>query len=154
MYECYEVYPMVWGDWRLRWFVLGAAAGTINIDFATQPLGKDSAGEEVFLRDLWPSTEDVSAAIKESVQPELFRSTYAAVGQVRRRVCRVPGNVRRRCNGVLWGGVRERVELVDSHGRVEAPLPSNHPRSDTEAATNGFECHTLLLHSAAAGWAC
>ena len=57
--------------------------GTVNIDLVTQPIGKDTAGKDVFLTDLWPTTEEVNAAIKESVKPELFRSTYASVAEVR-----------------------------------------------------------------------
>lgn len=55
----------------------------MNIDLVTQPIGKDTAGKDVFLTDLWPTTEEVNAAIKESVKPELFRSTYASVAEVR-----------------------------------------------------------------------
>jgi len=58
-----------------------ALAGTVNIDLVTQPIGKDTAGKDVFLTDLWPTTEEVNAAIKESVKPELFRSTYASVAE-------------------------------------------------------------------------
>lgn len=36
-----------------------ALAGTVDIDFETQPLGKGKDGKDVFLRDLWPSREDV-----------------------------------------------------------------------------------------------
>jgi len=36
-----------------------ALAGTVNIDFETQPLGKDQDGNDVFLRDIWPSRNDV-----------------------------------------------------------------------------------------------
>jgi aconitate hydratase len=36
-----------------------ALAGTVNIDFASEPIGKDHEGNDVFLKDIWPSREDV-----------------------------------------------------------------------------------------------
>ncbi len=36
-----------------------ALAGTVNIDFETEPLGKDGDGKDVFMRDIWPAKEEV-----------------------------------------------------------------------------------------------
>jgi aconitate hydratase len=38
-----------------------ALAGTVNIDFETEPLGKDKDGNDVFMRDIWPTREEISA---------------------------------------------------------------------------------------------
>jgi aconitate hydratase len=38
-----------------------ALAGTVNIDFETEPLGKDKDGNDVFMRDIWPSREEIAA---------------------------------------------------------------------------------------------
>ena len=56
-----------------------ALAGTTDIDFASQPVGRDAEGKDVYLRDLWPSPAEVSTAIREAVQPEMFEKRYAQV---------------------------------------------------------------------------
>jgi aconitate hydratase len=56
-----------------------ALAGSIDVDLEHEPLGTDSAGAEVFLRDLWPSSGEVRAAIEASVSPELFEREYATI---------------------------------------------------------------------------
>jgi aconitate hydratase len=56
-----------------------AIAGRVDIDLTKEPLGNDKAGKEVFLRDIWPSNEEVEAAVKASVSVESFRKEYAEV---------------------------------------------------------------------------
>jgi aconitate hydratase len=56
-----------------------ALAGTVNIDFATEAIGKDKDGNDVFFKDIWPSTNAVNDVVKRTVTPELFRREYANV---------------------------------------------------------------------------
>jgi aconitate hydratase len=56
-----------------------ALAGTMDVDLFTEPLGVDGDGNEVFLRDLWPSQEEIHRTIEEAVQSDMFRSTYEEV---------------------------------------------------------------------------
>jgi aconitate hydratase len=56
-----------------------ALAGRMDVDLNAEPLGQDSDGEDVFLRDLWPSSEEVQQVIGEAIQDEMFRRTYADV---------------------------------------------------------------------------
>ena len=56
-----------------------ALAGTMDFDFETQPLGQDQNGQDVFLRDIWPSPADVEATISESISKEMFTKDYADV---------------------------------------------------------------------------
>ncbi len=56
-----------------------ALAGTMDIDFATDPMGKDSGGKDVFLKDLWPSTKEISEALRTAVRKEHFEKRYATV---------------------------------------------------------------------------
>ena len=56
-----------------------AIAGTVNIDLENDPLGYDPTGEPVFLRDVWPSQEEIRAEIHRSLKPDLFRQQYANV---------------------------------------------------------------------------
>ncbi len=56
-----------------------AIAGTVDIDFAKEPLGRDQAGEPVFLRDIWPSRQEILETIKQCVTREQFITQYADV---------------------------------------------------------------------------
>ena len=54
-------------------------AGRVDIDMASEPLGKDKQGQPVYLRDLWPSQQEITAAMEQAVKPEMFRQQYANV---------------------------------------------------------------------------
>jgi aconitate hydratase len=56
-----------------------ALAGTMDLDLTTEPLGVDAAGQPVLLADIWPSMEEVSATIRDSLTSDMFRTRYAAV---------------------------------------------------------------------------
>ena len=56
-----------------------ALAGTMDLDLTTEPLGTDGDGQPVYLRDLWPTPAEVSAAIEQAVTSEMFRARYASV---------------------------------------------------------------------------
>ena len=56
-----------------------ALAGTMDIDFESEPIGTDSNGGDVFLRDLWPSNIEVEEAQRNGLQSEMFKSKYADV---------------------------------------------------------------------------
>ena len=53
-----------------------AIAGTVDIDLTTEPLGKTPKGEPVFLKDIWPSGEEITEAITLSLKPDVFRRLY------------------------------------------------------------------------------
>ncbi|MEO2076126.1 MAG: aconitate hydratase AcnA [Bacillus sp. (in: firmicutes)] len=56
-----------------------ALAGTVNIDFGSEAIGKDKDGNDVFFKDIWPSTAEVNDVVKKTVTPELFRKEYENV---------------------------------------------------------------------------
>ena len=56
-----------------------ALAGTTDIDLVTEPLGKGTDGKDVFLKDIWPTAEEVQDAIQSCVLPEMFQKRYANV---------------------------------------------------------------------------
>src|SRR3982751_5654991 len=56
-----------------------ALAGRVDIEWDEEPVGVDRNGDDVFLRDLWPSAHEVSETIASSVRAEMFASTYADV---------------------------------------------------------------------------
>jgi aconitate hydratase len=56
-----------------------ALAGTMDFDFEKQSLGKDEDGNDVFLKDIWPSQKDVSDTIASAINQEMFTKNYADV---------------------------------------------------------------------------
>ncbi len=56
-----------------------ALAGTLDIDFDTQAIGKNKDGNEVFLKDLWPSNSELSDAVKQAVSNEMFIEQYRGI---------------------------------------------------------------------------
>ena len=56
-----------------------ALAGDIRRNLATDPLGTDTNGKDVFLRELWPSAEEVNEAIRSSLKVEMFTREYARI---------------------------------------------------------------------------
>ncbi|MEN2740929.1 aconitate hydratase [Microbacterium sp. X-17] len=56
-----------------------ALAGSMNFDFETDPLGTDADGNDVFLKDIWPSPDDVQTTIDSSISREQFIKQYATV---------------------------------------------------------------------------
>jgi aconitate hydratase len=56
-----------------------ALAGNVNVDLHKDPIGKDKAGNDVFLKDIWPTTAEVNDVVKQTVTPELFRKEYGNV---------------------------------------------------------------------------
>ncbi|MHA6261110.1 aconitate hydratase AcnA [Sporosarcina sp. CAU 1771] len=56
-----------------------ALAGTVDIDLQNDPIGQDQDGNNVYFKDIWPTTEEVSEAVHSTVTPELFRKEYARV---------------------------------------------------------------------------
>ncbi len=54
-----------------------ALAGRIDLDMTREPIGNDRQGRPVFLRDLWPSTEEIRDAMAKSVDAETYRRLYA-----------------------------------------------------------------------------
>jgi aconitate hydratase len=58
-----------------------ALAGRVDIDLQHDPLGTDQNGKSVYLKDIWPTPEEVAAVVKRSVRSEMFRKEYAEVFQ-------------------------------------------------------------------------
>ena len=56
-----------------------ALAGTVNIDLTKDSLGKDKNGNDVYLKDIWPSNEEVAELVKRCVTPKMFREKYQDV---------------------------------------------------------------------------
>jgi aconitate hydratase len=73
-----------------------AIAGRVDVDLTTEPLGNGSDGRPVFLADIWPSLDEIRTVIGATIDPELFRRTYAVVfeGDERWRALPIPAGDR------------------------------------------------------------
>ncbi|WLG97561.1 aconitate hydratase AcnA [Pseudomonas sp. FP198] len=75
-----RVHPLVKTNWLASppLVVAYALAGTVRIDISSEPLGNDRDGNPVYLRDIWPSSKEVAAAVAQ-VDTSMFHKEYAAV---------------------------------------------------------------------------
>ena len=56
-----------------------ALAGTVDIDLTNEPIGTDVNGDAVYLRDIWPTQQEVNETVARAVTPEIFKKNYAHV---------------------------------------------------------------------------
>ena len=56
-----------------------ALAGRMDIDIFEEPLGQGSDGQDVFLKDIWPSSEEIKDTVAEAVREEMFKEGYSDV---------------------------------------------------------------------------
>ena len=77
-----RIHPLVKANWLASppLVVALALAGTTRIDLSQEPLGKDPAGHPIFLRDIWPTSAEITSAMTQ-VSHTLFQQEYAAVFQ-------------------------------------------------------------------------
>ena len=70
-----------------------AIAGSMHVDVANGPIGQDSDGNDVFLKDIWPTSQEVADVMRSAVSPEMFQSRYAEVftGDERWQTIKVEG---------------------------------------------------------------
>lgn len=75
-----RIHPLVKTNWLASppLVVAYALAGNMNIDLTTEPLGHDRKGDPVYLKDIWPSSQEIAAAVAQ-VTTEMFRKEYAEV---------------------------------------------------------------------------
>jgi aconitate hydratase len=70
-----------------------ALAGRIDADLYNEPLGTDPDGRSVFLKDVWPTQEEIRAAVQGALEPEMYKRSYGTVfeGDDRWRALSAPG---------------------------------------------------------------
>jgi aconitate hydratase len=56
-----------------------ALAGTVDIDLEKEPLGKDKEGNDVYLKDIWPTTAEITEFLDQAIRPELFDKMYSDI---------------------------------------------------------------------------
>lgn len=70
-----------------------ALAGRVNIDLATEPLGTSTDGEAVYLKDIWPSLDDVREQLESALKPETFRALYSDFADQNPKWNEIPSSV-------------------------------------------------------------
>jgi aconitate hydratase len=87
-----RVNPLVKANWLASppLVVAYALAGTTDIDLAREPIGKGKDGEDVFLKDIWPTADEVRETVTACVQPTQFQARYGNVWQSNPRWNAVP----------------------------------------------------------------
>lgn len=56
-----------------------ALAGTVDIDLVQEPLGKDTNGNDVYLKDIWPTSDEIAEFLDNAIRPELFNKQYGDI---------------------------------------------------------------------------
>ena len=56
-----------------------ALAGTVDIDLTSHPLGQDQDGNDVYLKDIWPTSEEINELIANNIDADMFRKNYGEV---------------------------------------------------------------------------
>ena len=76
-----RIHPLVKANYLAspQLVVAYALAGTVDIDLYKDPIGQDKDGNDVFMKDIWPSIQEVRDAVHETVTPELFKKEYETV---------------------------------------------------------------------------
>ena len=105
-----------------------ALAGTMDIDLYDEPLGEDDHGEPVYMKDIWPTSEEIARTIEEAVQSDMFRKSYAEVfdGDERWNSLEVPEGER-----FAWA---EESTYVRRPPFFDGMPPEPEPISDIESA--------------------
>jgi aconitate hydratase len=87
-----RVNPLVKANWLASppLVVAYALAGTTDIDLSREPIGKGNDGSDVFLKDIWPTADEVRSTVEASVQPAQFQARYGNVWQSNPRWNEVP----------------------------------------------------------------
>jgi aconitate hydratase len=75
-----------------------ALAGRVDIDLGVEPIGVDASGNSVFLRDIWPSLEEVRDAMRSALSPDSFRRLYSDFASQNPKWNEVPSST-----GVIYG---------------------------------------------------
>ena len=93
-----RIHPLVRANYLASPMLVVAFAllGKVDADITTEPLGIGDDGEPVYLRDIWPSPEEIAETVTRAVLPEMFKKEYAAVfdGDAEWKALPVPGGTR------------------------------------------------------------
>jgi aconitate hydratase len=102
-----------------------AIAGNVTTDLMTEPVGKGKGGREIFLGDIWPTSQEIGALMKYAMNGKLFKENYAEVKEA-------PGKLWQQIKGVAQGDV---YNWPTSTYIAEPPFFQNFEMQPAAAAT-------------------
>jgi aconitate hydratase len=78
-----RVHPLTKGNYLASppLVVAYALAGTVDIDFDTTPIGTDKQGKDVFLKDIWPTRDEITHCSNKHVKPSQFKENYEKISK-------------------------------------------------------------------------
>ncbi len=99
-----------------------ALAGTVDIDLQNEPVGKDGQGKNVYLREIWPSTEEIQRTIRTTITPEMFRNQYekAFEGDENWKAMQIPTG-----NTYVWDDTSTYIKKPPYFDNMPAVAPEN-----------------------------
>ncbi len=113
-----------------------ALAGTLDVDLTNEPLGTSSDGKPVYLKDLWPSPQEIQETVLRSIDSQMFRQSYASV---------YTGDKN-------WSGIKgaRRASLYSWDGK--STYVKNPPYFDGMTHDAGARCGTFTAHAYSRCW--
>ena len=114
-----------------------ALAGTMDFDFETEPLGQDEDGNDVFLKDIWPSQKEISDTIASSINTEMFTEELRRRVQGRRALAQ-PADPERQ--DVRLGPT---TRPTCASPRTSTACPPSRSRSPTSPAPECLRCWVI-----------
>ncbi len=99
-----------------------AIAGTVDIDLQNEPIGKDSQGKNVYLREIWPTSEEVQEAVRTNITPAMFRDEYqkAFEGDETWKAMRIPTG-----STYVWDAASTYIKKPPYFDQMPAQAPDN-----------------------------
>jgi aconitase A len=91
-----------------------ALAGSMHVDITREPLGTGTDGQPVYLKDLWPSSAEIAAVIRQVISREMFRARYSDV-----------------FTGMSAGATSRSAAASRTNGRIPRPTCRTRPTSAT-----------------------
>lgn len=87
-----RIHPLVKGNYLASppLVVAYALGGNVQKDLLTEPLGTSTTGEAVYLKDIWPTQEEIASLVAEFVTPDLYQTSYADVFQANQEWNQIP----------------------------------------------------------------
>lgn len=114
--------------------VVYALAGTTNIDLTTEPIGKGADGQDVYMKDIWPSHEEIAAIMDQYVTAEAFNSIYSRIKQGNKRWDALPTSADKMHFG--WDDASTYIHSPPFFTGMTAALPEVKPITDAYCLLN------------------
>ena len=110
-----------------------ALAGRVDLDLSTDPIGKDGDGRDVFLRDLWPSLQEIRDTMQSALTPEVFRRLYRDFAGQNPKWNEIPSST-----GEIYSGTRRAITFTSRRSSRTSRWSREDRRDSRRAAARDF----------------